>query len=319
MEEEIGTHGARIEDGLSDSFMAILDKTNLQVTPHMRLVFEQQQKAMMTNKHGRRWHPHFVEFCLSIHAKSSSAYNELRISDKNPDGILYLPHERTLRDYRNHFKPEPGFVLENIQVLQSIVKSYEGAAKYVVLVFDEMKIKGKLVFDKHSGKLIGFTSLGDPDLDFSTFEELEVASHVLAFMVRGVQTTLKFMLAYFLTQTLVSYQLLRILWRAVAILGINYGLHVIATVSDGMSANRKFFRLHEHLSGVQDENIGSQGQECIHKTMNLFAPERNIWFFADPPHLMKTTRGKTTFVILNLSLLIKLQNIMHRPSSKILY
>ena len=116
------------------------------------------------------------------------------------------PHERTLRDYRNHFKPEPGFVLENIQVLQSIVKSYEGAAKYVVLVFDEMKIKGKLVFDKHSGKLIGFTSLGDPDLDFSTFEELEVASHVLAFMVRGVQTTLKFMLAYFLTQTVVSYK-----------------------------------------------------------------------------------------------------------------
>ena len=30
---------------------------------------------------------------------------------------------------------------------------------------------------------------------------------------------------------------------------------------------------------------------------------------------MKTTRGKTTFVILNLSLLIKLQNIIHRPSS----
>ena len=66
---------------------------------------------------------------------------------------------------------------------------------YVILVFDEMKIKGRLVFDKHSGKLIGFTSLGDPDLDFSTFEDLEVATHGLAFMVRGIQTTLKFMLA----------------------------------------------------------------------------------------------------------------------------
>ena len=97
--------------------------------------------------------------------------------------------------------------MENIHVLQSVVKSYEGAAKYVVLVFDELKIKRKLVFDKHSGNLIGLTSLGDLDLEeLDTFEELEVASHVLAFVVRGVQTTLKFMLAYFLTQTVVSYK-----------------------------------------------------------------------------------------------------------------
>lgn len=298
MEEEIGSHGVRIEDDLSNSFLAILDQnqTNLQATPHMRLVFEQQQKAMMSNKHARRWHPHFVEFCLSIHAKSSSVYNELRKSEKNPDGILYLPHERTLRDYRNHFKPAAGFVLENIEVLKSIVKSYEGAARYVVLVFDEMKIKGRLVFDKHSGKLIGFTSLGDPDLDFSTFEELEVASHVLAFMVRGVQTTLKFMLVYFLTQTVVSYQLVPIYWRAVGILELNCGLHVVGTVSDGMSANRKFFRVHKHISGEQEKE-GTQGMECVNKTMNLYAPQRNIWFFADAPHLMKTTRGKKMFVV----------------------
>ena len=34
---------------------------------------------------------------------------------------------------------------------------FTGAAKYVVLVFDETKIKGRLAFDKHSGKLLGFT------------------------------------------------------------------------------------------------------------------------------------------------------------------
>ena len=285
MEEEISSHGVTLDDDISNSFLAILDQTNLQTSPHMRLVFEQQQKAMRTNKHAQRWHPHFIEFCLSIHAKSSSVYNELRKSEKNPDGILYLPHERTLRDYRNHFKPGAGFVLENIELLKSITKNYEGPARYVVLVFDEMKIKGRLVFDKHSGKLIGFTSLGDPDLDFSTFEELEVATHVLAFMVRGVQTTLKFMLVYFLTQTVVSYQLAPIFWRAVAILELNCGLHIVAATSDGMSANRKFFRLHKHISGEDPDVM------LINKTMNLFAPQRYIWFFADVPHLIKTTRG----------------------------
>ena len=207
----------------------------------------------------------------------------------NTDRILYLPHERTLRDYRNHFKPGAGFVLENIELLKPIVKSYEGPARHIVLVFDEMKIKGRLVFDKHSGILIGFTSIGDPDLDFSTFEELEVATHVLAFMVRDVQTTLKFMLVYFLTQTVLSYQLVPIFWLAVAILELNCGLHIVATTSDGMSANRKFVLWHKHIPEDGEKKLS-------HKTMNLFAPQRTIWFFADVPHLIKTTRG----VIYNL-------------------
>ena len=142
-------------------------------------------------------------------------------SVKNPDGILYLPHERTSRNYRNHFKPGDGFGSENIEQLKSITKDNEGPARYVVLVFDEMKIKGRLVFDKHSEKLIGFTSLGDPDLDFSTFDELEVSTHVLALMVRGVQTTLKFLLVYFLTQTVVSYQLAPIFLASSSILELN--------------------------------------------------------------------------------------------------
>ena len=77
-------------------------------------------------------------------------------------------------------------------MLQKVVNNYIGTAKYVVLVFDEIKIKGHPVFGKHSGKIIGFTSLGDPELDFSTFDEFQVATHVLAFMVRGVQTSLLF-------------------------------------------------------------------------------------------------------------------------------
>ena len=236
---------------------------------------------MRTNKHSQRWHPHFIEFCLSIRAKSSSVYNELRKSEKNPDGILYLPHERTLCDYRNHFKPGVGFVLENIELLKSMTKEYK------VLVFDEMKIKGRLVFDKHSGKLIGFTSLGDPDLDFSTFDKLEVAIHVLAFMVRGAQKTLKFMLVYFLTQTVVFYQLAPIFWCAVAILKLNCQLYVVAATSDGMSENRKFFRSHKHISGKDAE----EKLPVCYKTVNLFVPQRTICFFADVPHLMKTTRG----------------------------
>ena len=44
-----------------------------------------------------------------------------------------------------------------------------------------MKIQSDLVFDKHSNDLVGFVDLGDPDLNYATFEKTEVASHVLAF------------------------------------------------------------------------------------------------------------------------------------------
>ena len=38
--------------------------------------------------------------------------------------------------------------------------------KYAVLVFDEVKIREDLVFNKHSCELIGFTGLGDIFTDF---------------------------------------------------------------------------------------------------------------------------------------------------------
>ena len=36
----------------------------------------------------------------------------------------------------------------------------------MVLLFGEMKIMANLVSDKVTGELIGFTDLGDPDLNF---------------------------------------------------------------------------------------------------------------------------------------------------------
>ena len=130
----------------------------------------------MTNKYSRRWHPHFIEFCLSIHAKSSSVYNELRKSTQNPDGILYLPHERTLRDYRNHFKPGTGFVLGNIELLKSVVKSYEG-----IISISDM-IRGSKKGGTDSPKKIRFKILKFLLLIWKNFEEKKSKRKSVFFM-----------------------------------------------------------------------------------------------------------------------------------------
>ena len=58
-----------------------------------------------------------------------------------------------------------------------------------------MKIQSSLVFDKHSGEIVGFTDLGDPALTFSSFEdEQPVATTVITLLIRGLMTKLELQL-----------------------------------------------------------------------------------------------------------------------------
>ena len=108
------------------------------------------------SKYGVRDHPMIIRFCLSLAAKSPSCYEEIRNS-----GVLTLSSQRRLKDYRNAIKPQRGFNEQVIEELDSIINSYFDVQRYVVLLFDEMKVQASLVMDKVTGELIGLTDLGD--------------------------------------------------------------------------------------------------------------------------------------------------------------
>lgn len=222
-----------------------------------------------------------IRFCLSLASKSPSCYEELRNS-----GILTLPSQRRLRDYRNAIKPKRGFQKEVIEELKVETNNYFDVQRYVVLLFDEMKVQANLVFDKTSGELIGFTDLGDPEVNFAVLKaEDMVATHALVFLIRGLCTELKFVLAHFATCGITSVQLMPIFWEAICILELECNLWVIATTSDGASPNRRFYRMHKALDGGAAEN------DICYRTINFYAPNRFIYFIADVPHLIKTTRN----------------------------
>ena len=139
LEAEIEKNGVAVNETLEKDLLEIFaNNPSMEVTPHMKVFWEQQRKLLASPKFGRRYHPHIIRFCLSLHAKSPAAYKELQES-----GILVLPSQRTLRDYRNFFKPKPGFNLENIERLIDLSKEYFDIQRYVVLGFDEMKIQSK--------------------------------------------------------------------------------------------------------------------------------------------------------------------------------
>ena len=280
LERELNEMQSELHQELSDDFTQILDSADSRITPFMNLFWQEQKKLFSKSPTGVRYHPMIIRFCLSLAAKSSSCYEELRNS-----GVLTLPSQRRLRDYRNVIKPKRGFQKEVIEVLKQETDNYFDVQRYVVLLFDEMKVMANLVLDKTTGELIGFTDLGDPDLNFGTLEVPDmIATHALAFLVRGVCTELKFGLAHFATTGITAAQLMPLFWEAICILEMTCNLWVIAATSDGASPNRRFFRLHKPLDGNAD------GDVC-YRTINLYAPHRFIYFFADAPHLVKTTRN----------------------------
>ncbi len=185
LQTKIEKDGVHVNESLETDILKIMGGQNLEATPHMKFFWEQQMALLQSKKMGRRYHPQVIRFALSIHGKSPSAYRELRDS-----GVLVLPSERVLRDYKNYFAPKAGINQENVECLREKTKSFSEVQRYVAIVMDEMKIQSSLVFDKYSGDLTGFINLGDPMVNFAYVEEETLATHALAFLVRGLCTDL---------------------------------------------------------------------------------------------------------------------------------
>ncbi|XP_062585102.1 uncharacterized protein LOC134246755 [Saccostrea cucullata] len=152
--------------------------------------------------------------------------------------------------------------------------------RYVALLHDEMKVKADLVYDKRSGQIIGFTN---PETwTFNEDEVSKIATHVLVFMVVGINSHIKMSIGHFPTRTSTADELYPLFWRAVAYLEITCGLKVITSTSDKASPNQRLYRLHR---------VGNE--PVVYKAKNEFAEdeERYLYFISDVPHLVKTIRN----------------------------
>ena len=107
----------------------------------------------------------------------------------------------------------------------------------VILMMDEMHIKGDLVFDHYSGRFIGYTNLGNVTDKLSEFERfveerhgqtsppLPLAKSMMVFMVRSLFTKLQFPYAQFPVVSVSGDQLYEPFWEAIGRLE-NCGLKV---------------------------------------------------------------------------------------------
>ena len=112
-----------------------------------RRLFWQQEPNQQKDRHQVRWHPAIIRWCLYLKLISSGAYDALKSS-----GVLVLPSERTLRDYTHWMKAASGFIeaVDKQLMDDAKIKDLQEFLKFVCLLFDEVRIKEQLVYDKHS-------------------------------------------------------------------------------------------------------------------------------------------------------------------------
>lgn len=288
IEKITSKNGVEIDAPLHSDLLAIMKEKTHDVHAtypegsFSRLFWDEQLRAnSVSNLCQMRWHPLIVKWCLNLKILSGGAYYALRSS-----GFVKLPSERTLRDYTHCYKEQLGFQKELLVQLAKEAKDLEDSRRYVSLIFDEMKVKQDLVYDKYSGHIVGFVSLGSINdeltkLEGSCINGVEhppIAKQLLVFMVRGLFSNLSFPYVHFATRGVTGAALFPIVWEVIEHLE-SIGLKVMCVTSDGASPNRRFFRL-------------NNGGKFTHKTQNPYADDdRDVFFISDPPHLIKTARN----------------------------
>ena len=174
IERSVEANGTSVDPNLHNDQVAIMEDKSQEINEKYptgtfkNLFWEQQLKAAKDKgSKGFRWHPMMIRWCLNLKMVSSAAYHAMR-----SEGFVTLPSERTLQDYSNFFQSKPGFQHEvNKQLMREAkLKELDDLQRHVVLVFDEMKIKKDLVFNKNSAEVIGFVNMGDMNNQLSQLE-----------------------------------------------------------------------------------------------------------------------------------------------------
>ena len=110
----------------------------------------------------------------------------------------------------------------------------------------------------------------------------QLAGSMLVLMARrAIRPSSSLPIAQFPTSSLSGEKLYPIVWDAIEGLELN-GFKVLYITCDGLSANRRFFR-------ISQDPVDSLAYP--YKTANPYNPQRKTYFFCDTPHLLKTARN----------------------------
>lgn len=161
------------------------------------------------------------------------------------------------------------------------METFQPKEKHATLVFDEMNIKPGLQLDSGLS-----TVIGRPTLKSSNEAPNEFATHALVYMLAGVSTRWKQIVAYDFTGT--SYNPLEIYERIKQIIykAHEIGITVRAIVSDMGPQNRSLWKSLNIVAGKHSQINNSVVHPCL--------PNERLLVVPDPVHIFKNIASALT-------------------------
>ncbi|KAF4523102.1 hypothetical protein B566_EDAN003116 [Ephemera danica] len=208
----------------------LLEQLELSLSPTMCTIILKNKNLRNVDPRGRRWSNQEKIDMLCLHKASPKSYRCLRQH-------MTLPHPSTLNNLLSSFHLKVGINPKLFEELKKAVQQLHPSERFCVLQFDEMKIKEFLELSNLTGSIIGYE-------DFGTFGRTHrVATHVLLFVLRGINCNWKLPIEYVLchktTPSQIIFELLKELLRIL----IGCGLIIMATSCDQGSTNKGAYKL----------------------------------------------------------------------------
>ena len=160
-----------------------------------RMLFESDQNRNLTGHRGNRWNTITYRIALAIFIRSPAAYKALKSFN-----ILNLPSKRSLQTFVGKNNEGPGkcdsYLSEQMKTYSAMCDELKSKDKpapdgFGALIFDEVKVVSKLLFNSKSNSLVGlamspdeFTCLHDIYMHVNNNCQTQHTNYILQFLWR---------------------------------------------------------------------------------------------------------------------------------------
>ncbi len=221
------------------------------------------------------WSSDIIQRCLAIRSiVGRNGYEYLR-KLKFP-----LPSYRTLCQRIQNAPFAPGIQHDVLQWLKLKMDGKSDYEKLCVLLVDEMQIRTCVEYDKGLRQIVGYVSPETLRVDapHSLDEEKEMATHALVFMLRGLTSSWKQTVAYLFTGNSLKREPYWEFTKNVIKASEEAGFRIQCITSDMGPVNTALWN---HVGVQSTRNV------ITPSISHPFMTERQLYFVADPPHLLK--------------------------------
>lgn len=235
-------------------------------------LFRPDQLNVICNKSNsyKRWSPETLKDGFELYHKcGKNGYNAL-IKKGYP-----LPSIRTLNRKLENLFFSSGILEDFLEFTKINLGKMNPLDKFAGVFVDEMSIVPGENFYSSTNKVVGNVSIPECSGE---------ASHALVFMVCGLRTRWKQVIAYYFTGKSVNGEAYTKVFMEIIKKCEQSGIKVVSTTSDMGPANMSLWKI---LGiGVSFEN---HRLLIRNKIAHPFDPDRFLYFYADVPHLDKNT------------------------------